>query len=175
MISINRKDLPEPNTTCQTCGHKYYVCNKCLKLRTSGIETWRQYCDCIECYQLYVFLGKDVQDIDKEEYEHALAIELPDGKQLTKEAKAKMDAVKKHFTPSAPMEHPVASAKEKVNEVAKGLIQQPDNKQGLSRQQGQQSQNKPSKKNGSNSKYLFNNKTNNNSGNNSNIINDKRR
>lgn len=158
MISINRKDLPEPNTTCQTCGHKYYVCNKCLKLRTSGIETWRQYCDCIECYQLYVFLGKDVQDIDKEEYEHVLTIELPDGKQLTKEAKAKMDAVKKHFSLDAPMVHPVGGTQAKTQEEVKEVtLRQNQNRQ------TQYNQNKPSKKSGSNSKYLFNNNINNNS------------
>lgn len=162
MISINRKDLPAPNTTCQTCGHKYYVCNKCLKLRTSGIETWRQYCDCIECYQLYVFLGKDVQDIDKEEYEHALAIELPDGKQLTKEAKTKMDAVKKHFLPDAPMEHLVNDTQTKNREEVKETTFQ-------QYRQNQGGQNKPGKKSGSNSKYLFNN-----SSNNSNNSNNKR-
>lgn len=97
VITINRKDLPESNATCETCGHKYRICQKCLKLRSNGIEAWRQHCDCIECYQIYIFLNQDPQSITEEEYERALEIELPEGHEFTEATKEKFDNIKKMF------------------------------------------------------------------------------
>lgn len=62
-----------------------------------GIESWREYCDCIECYQTYIVLSKDINDITKEEFDYISAIELPTGQEYTKEVKAKFNEVKKHF------------------------------------------------------------------------------
>ena len=97
MISINRKDLPQPNTTCQICGHKYYMCNKCLKLKRMGIEAWRQHCDCIECYQLYTLLNRDLSEITEEEYRLASGIILPDGHEIVGEMKDKMEFLKEKY------------------------------------------------------------------------------
>ena len=97
MIPINRKDLPEANTTCKTCGHRYRLCKRCLQLRSMGIESWREYCDCIECYQVYMVLSKDINDITREEFDYILSIELPEGQTYTDEIKSKFEEVKKHF------------------------------------------------------------------------------
>lgn len=99
MILINRKDLPEANTTCKTCGRKYRLCNRCLKLRSMGLESWREYCDCIECYQVYAVLSKDMKDITKDEYDYIMRIELPEGQEYTKEVKDKFAELKDHFEP----------------------------------------------------------------------------
>ena len=92
---INRKDLPEANTTCKICGHKYYMCTKCLKLKRMGIESWRQHCDCVECYQIYSILQMDPKDVSMEEYEHITSIDLPDGHELTDEVEKKLE---RHLT-----------------------------------------------------------------------------
>ena len=97
MILINRKDLPEANTTCKTCGRKYRLCKRCLKLRSMGLESWREYCDCVECYQVYTVLSKDIKDITKEEFDYIMAIELPEGQEYTEEIKNKFSEVKKYF------------------------------------------------------------------------------
>lgn len=97
VILINRKDLPEANTTCKICGHRYRLCNRCLQLRSMGLESWREYCDCIECYQVYTVLSKDINDITREEFDYILSIELPVGQEYTDEVKAKFKEVKKHF------------------------------------------------------------------------------
>lgn len=97
MIPINRKDLPEANTTCKICGRRYRLCNRCLQLRSMGLESWREYCDCIECYQTYVVLSKDIDDITKEEFDYISTLELPTGQEYTKEVAAKFEEVKKHF------------------------------------------------------------------------------
>ena len=97
VIFINRKDLPEANATCQTCGHRYRICNKCLEMKSRGIETWRQHCDCIECYEIYVFLNQDPSRITKEEFDRAAAIELPVGQEMTKEVKDKFNAIRQRF------------------------------------------------------------------------------
>lgn len=97
VIPINRKDLPEANTTCKICGHRYRLCNRCLQLRSMGLESWREYCDCIECYQVYMVLDKDIEDITRDEFNYILSIELPVGQEYTDEVKAKFEEVKKHF------------------------------------------------------------------------------
>lgn len=97
MILINRKDLPESNAVCKVCGHKYRLCNKCLQLRSMGLEYWREYCDCVECFQVYTVLSKNIEDITKEEFDYISAIELPVGQEYTAETKAKFKEVKKHF------------------------------------------------------------------------------
>ena len=97
MILINRKDLPEANTTCKICGHRYRLCNRCLQLRSMGLESWREYCDCIECYQVYIVLSKDIKDITRDELDYILSIELPVGQEYTDEVKAKFAEVKRHF------------------------------------------------------------------------------
>ena len=97
MILINRKDLPEANATCKICGHRYRLCKRCLQLRSLGLESWREYCDCIECYQVYVVLSKDINDITRDEFDYISAIELPVGQEYTDEIKAKFKEVKKHF------------------------------------------------------------------------------
>lgn len=97
MILINRKDLPEANAVCKTCGRKYRLCKRCLKLRSMGLESWREYCDCVECYQVYTVLSKDINDITKEEFDYIVGIELPEGQEYTKEVKNKFNEVKKHF------------------------------------------------------------------------------
>lgn len=62
-----------------------------------GLESWREYCDCVECYQVYTVLSKNIEDITKEEFDYISAIELPIGQEYTKEVKAKFKEVKKHF------------------------------------------------------------------------------
>lgn len=126
MILINRKDLPEANTTCKTCGRKYRLCNRCLKLRSMGIESWREYCDCIECYQVFVVLSKDVQDITKEEYDYIKDIQLPDGQEFTDEVKQKYGEVKKKFDEpdSEAKKQPVESASGKITVRAKSAGQE---------------------------------------------------
>lgn len=98
MILINRKDLPEANTTCKICGRKYRLCKRCLQLRTMGIESWRENCDCIECYTVYQVLKKPNEEITKEEYESILSVELPVGQEYTTEIKTRFKELKKQFT-----------------------------------------------------------------------------
>lgn len=62
-----------------------------------GLESWREYCDCVECYQVYTVLSKDINDITREEFDYILSIELPVGQEYTNEVKAKFEEVKKHF------------------------------------------------------------------------------
>ena len=62
-----------------------------------GIESWREYCDCIECYQVYTVLSKDIKDVTKEEYEYIKEIQLPDDKEYTKEVKDKLGELEMMF------------------------------------------------------------------------------
>lgn len=56
-----------------------------------GIESWRQHCDCVECYQIYSILQMDSKDVSREEYEHITSIDLPDGHELTDEVEKKLE------------------------------------------------------------------------------------
>ncbi len=56
MIPILQSDLPKANAQCVICSHKYYVCEKCIKLHYNGIESWRLFCDTPKCYEAYVIL-----------------------------------------------------------------------------------------------------------------------
>ena len=62
-----------------------------------GLESWREYCDCIECYQVYSVLSKDFKDVTKEEFDYIMAIELPEGQEYTEETKNKLTELKKYF------------------------------------------------------------------------------
>lgn len=42
----------ELNATCEICGNKYHVCEKCIKLRNNGMDNWRLHCDKAVCYQV---------------------------------------------------------------------------------------------------------------------------
>lgn len=64
-----------------------------------GLESWREYCDCIECYQVYAVLSKDIKDITKDEYDYIMGIELPEGQEYTKEVKDKFAELKDYFEP----------------------------------------------------------------------------
>ena len=95
VILINRKDLPEANATCKTCGRKYRLCNRCLKLRSMGIESWREHYDCIECFQVSSVLDKDMKDITKEEFDYIKEIQLPEGQEYTEEVKNRFAEVER--------------------------------------------------------------------------------
>ena len=97
---MNRNDLPTPNAICEVCGKPYRRCNKCIELRSRGIETWRIHCDSMECYQAYIILNKDQDEITKEEFEYLSTMKLPDGRKYTKENKAKVDELKKKYVPN---------------------------------------------------------------------------
>lgn len=93
---MNRADLPQPNATCEVCGRKYRRCKKCIELKQRGIETWREHCDSIECYQTLVFANtKDVSNLTLEDYNNVIALELPDGNRPVKEIQEKLNAIKK--------------------------------------------------------------------------------
>lgn len=95
---MNRNDLPGPNATCETCGQPYRRCAKCIELRSRGIDTWRVHCDSPECYQAYIVLHNDINDISKEEYEQLASIKLPEGRKYTKDNKSKIEELKKKYT-----------------------------------------------------------------------------
>lgn len=82
-----------------------------------GIESWREYCDCIECYQVYTVLSKDINDITKEEFDYISAIELPIGQEYTEEVKAKFAEVKKQFEPTNKAQANIQSERESRGQV----------------------------------------------------------
>lgn len=90
---MNRKDLPAANATCETCGHKYRVCKTCSQMRSRGIDAWRTHCDCAECYQIYILTNMDYKDITREAYERAMALELPEDREPTREVQKKLDSI----------------------------------------------------------------------------------
>lgn len=92
---MNRADLPAPNATCEVCGRKYRKCQKCIEMRSRGIETWRQHCDSIECYQTLVLVNvKDISTIMRDEYERVVSFELPDGRKPIPEIQKKLNSIK---------------------------------------------------------------------------------
>lgn len=98
MVLINRKDIPEPNTTCEICGRRYRLCVKCAQMRTRGIEAWRQHCDSEECYLTYILVNMmGLDEITKEQYERAVSAELPDGRDYVPDVQAKMDKIAEHL------------------------------------------------------------------------------
>lgn len=94
---MNRNDLPEPNATCEICGHKYRICQKCAQMRLRGIEAWRQHCDSYECATVYYLLQKDKNEISKEEFEYVMNTELPEDRQFTKEVQLKLDSIEHYI------------------------------------------------------------------------------
>ena len=95
---MNRNDLPEPNATCEVCGHKYRICQKCAQMRLRGIEAWRQHCDSYECAMYYYLVNKDQKDITEDEFNNVMGIELPDNRQLTKEMQNKLDGIEHYLS-----------------------------------------------------------------------------
>lgn len=90
---MNRKDLPEANATCETCGHRYRVCKTCAQMRSRGIDAWRTHCDCAECYQIYILTNMDYKDITREAYDRAMQLELPEDREPTREVQKKLDGI----------------------------------------------------------------------------------
>lgn len=112
---MNRNDLPEPNATCEVCGHKYRICQKCAQMRLRGIEAWRQHCDSYECAMYYYLVSKDHKDITEDEFNNVMGIELPDGRQLTKEMQNKLDGIENYLSEQK------NSMKKKNDDEMKGL------------------------------------------------------
>lgn len=104
---MNRKDLPEANATCEICGHRYRICNKCLQMRSRGIEAWRQHCDSPECYLVYIAINEDPDKITKEQYEVALHTELPEERQFTKDVQRKLDAIEHYLLEKEKKQEPI--------------------------------------------------------------------
>lgn len=94
---MNRKDLPEANATCEICGHRYRICNKCMQLRYRGIEAWRQHCDSPECYFAYILINTNYDDITREQFEHVINTELPDGREYTRDVQKKIDGIEQYL------------------------------------------------------------------------------
>lgn len=94
---MNRKDLPEANATCETCGHRYRVCKTCAQMRSRGIDAWRTHCDCAECYEVYIFSNMDPDAVTKEQYEHVMALELPEDRKPTGDVQKKLDVIKDYL------------------------------------------------------------------------------
>lgn len=95
---MNRKDLPEANATCEICGGKYRICKKCSNLKARGIEAWRQHCDSYECAMYYYLLIDDIDNITQEVFDNVMKVELPEGRQLTKENQIKMDGIEHYLS-----------------------------------------------------------------------------
>lgn len=95
---MNRKDLPEANATCETCGHRYRVCKTCAKMRSRGIDAWRTHCDCAECYQIYILTNMDYKDITREAYDRAMQLELPEDREPTREVQKKLDGIENYLS-----------------------------------------------------------------------------
>ena len=94
---MNRKDLPAPNAECVICGHKYYRCKRCIELKMQGVEIWRLHCDSYECAMIDTLLKEDPAKITKEQYEMVANIELPDGRKMKSDVKAKVKELGEKF------------------------------------------------------------------------------
>ena len=94
---MNRNDLPEANATCEVCGHRYRVCNKCIRMKYRGIEAWRQHCDSPECYLTYILINQDPKDTTREQLETVLSLELSDGREFTKDVQKKLDGIEQYL------------------------------------------------------------------------------
>ena len=111
---MNRKDLPEANATCETCGHRYRVCKTCAQMRSRGIDAWRMHCDCAECYQIYILTNMDYKDITREAYDRAMQLELPEDREPTREVQKKLDGID-HYLSEKEKEQAEANKAAQVN------------------------------------------------------------
>ena len=50
---MRQEDLPKANATCVICGMKYYRCEKCIKLGSQGVHSWKLFCCASKCYLQY--------------------------------------------------------------------------------------------------------------------------
>lgn len=50
---MRQEDLPKANATCVICGNKYYRCEKCIKLGSQGVHSWKLFCCASKCYLQY--------------------------------------------------------------------------------------------------------------------------
>ena len=94
---MNRKDLPEANAICETCGHRYRVCKTCAQMRYRGIDTWRTHCDCVECYHIYILTHTEQDKITKEQFDFVMSLELPEGREPTREVQKKLDGIEHYL------------------------------------------------------------------------------
>ena len=94
---MNRKDLPEANATCETCGHRYRVCKTCAQMRARGIDAWRVHCDCVECYHIYILTTTDQDKITREQFDYVMSLELPEGREPTREVQKKLDGIEHYL------------------------------------------------------------------------------
>ena len=91
---MNRNDLPAPNKECEVCGRLYRRCVKCAKMRSRGIEAWREHCDSYECYQTLIFTQEDMSKITQDQYDRVIAFELPEGRKPIAPIQEKLDAIR---------------------------------------------------------------------------------
>lgn len=47
-----QEKLPKANAQCVVCGQPYYRCEKCIKLGSQGIFTWKLVTDTPQCFQI---------------------------------------------------------------------------------------------------------------------------
>lgn len=110
---MNRKDLPEANATCETCGHRYRICKTCAQMRLRGIDAWRTHCDCAECYQIYILSNMGYKEITREMYDRVMQLELPEDREPTREVQKKLDGIEHYLLEQ---ERELANAQEDVQE-----------------------------------------------------------
>lgn len=123
---MNRKDLPEANATCETCGHRYRVCKTCAQMRSRGIDAWRMHCDSAECYQIYILTNMPYDDITREAYDRVMQLDLPEDREPTREVQKKLDSIE-HYLSEREKEQAEANkaAAQQANKQAEQHKEQP--------------------------------------------------
>lgn len=119
---MNRKDLPEANATCETCGHRYRVCKTCAQMRSRGVDAWRTHCDCAECYQIYILTNMPYDDITREAYDRAMQLDLPEDREPTREVQKKLDSIEHYLSEK---ENEQAEANKAAEQQATKQTEQP--------------------------------------------------
>ena len=122
---MNRKDLPEANATCETCGHRYRVCKTCAQMRSRGMEAWRTHCDCAECYQIYILTNMLYDDITREAYDRAMQLELPEDREPTREVQRKLDSIEHYLSEKEKEQAEANKAAQQANKQAEQYKEQP--------------------------------------------------
>ena len=88
-------------------------------MRNRGIETWREHCDSIECYQTLVLSQtEDISKITQEEYDRVIAYELPEGRKPIKEIQDKLDNIKAQLEKKNNINNTVSKEENKYSSTA---------------------------------------------------------